>query len=298
MAIEQGQTGTEANMESQLPTIAEIRASTDALTAAGRSTTVVRVGQHFAVKFGLGQDLREAETMRYVRKHCSNVLVPKVYGTLVDESTGHHFIVMEYLAGETLEKCLPFLDTAEKAEVCRQLKCALEELRGLPSPGYIGSVRRSSCMDSIFWTPPPVDPPSSGPFDTESEMNEGILKCLARTESASYITFLRSLVQTTLRDHRVCFAHADLQAKNIMITRTPRKVASGTTGGDQTCETDVKVYIIDWEMAGWYPEYWEFCNASFLARFKPAWQEIVSESIDAYVPEYLMMQVLRGILLY
>ena len=236
----------------QLPTIAKIRASTAVLTLPGTGTTVVRIGERFAVKFGPHVELREAESMRFVSDHCRNISLPKVYGTLTDEASGEHFIVMEYIDGDNVEKLLPSLTKAEKADICRQLKNAVDELRSLPSHGYIGSVGQMPCLNTLFWTPPPFDASCSVPFDTESEMNKGLLRCLARIESASYITFLRSLVKPTLRDHRVCFAHADLQAKNIMITGTLRKVDVGN-GGDETRESDVKVHIIDWELAEGIP---------------------------------------------
>ncbi|QIX02417.1 hypothetical protein AMS68_007934 [Peltaster fructicola] len=31
------------------------------------------------------------------------------------------------------------------------------------------------------------------------------------------------------------------------------------------------ISIIDWEFSGWYPDYWEFCNATIAARFRIQW---------------------------
>jgi hypothetical protein len=46
----------------------------------------------------------------------------------------------------------------------------------------------------------------------------------------------------------VVFTHSDLHRKNIMITTTtPTRLLS----------------IVDWEQAGWYPEYWEYCKATY-----------------------------------
>lgn len=44
----------------------------------------------------------------------------------------------------------------------------------------------------------------------------------------------------------ITFTHGDLNLSNIIISGTP---------GSQ-----VIVGIVDWEQAGWYPEYWEYCK--------------------------------------
>lgn len=47
---------------------------------------------------------------------------------------------------------------------------------------------------------------------------------------------------------RVFFSHADLTPTNIIVAGPPgeRRISS----------------VIDWEQAGWYPEYWEYCKLS------------------------------------
>jgi aminoglycoside phosphotransferase (APT) family kinase protein len=50
-------------------------------------------------------------------------------------------------------------------------------------------------------------------------------------------------------DSKVYFTHGDLTLRNIMV--------SGPPG---LCRVTA---IIDWEQAGWYPEYWEFCKMHF-----------------------------------
>lgn len=43
---------------------------------------------------------------------------------------------------------------------------------------------------------------------------------------------------------------------------------------------------------------WEFCSASILCRFKPDWLELLTEILDHYSVEYLMMQVVYSTLFY
>lgn len=55
----------------------------------------------------------------------------------------------------------------------------------------------------------------------------------------------------------VYFTHGDLTLRNIMV--------SGPPGSSKV------VGIIDWEQAGWYPEYWEYCKMHFGAAEDDEW---------------------------
>lgn len=278
-----------AMSEFTLPSIATILQSTDVLSAPDASATVVRVGEKFAVKYGASVTLLEAQNLSFVAKN-SNVPVPETYGTLTEESTGRKFIIMEMVPGEPLAKAWPSLTSSEKHDVVGQIQKAMIDLRKIPPAGYIGSVARQPCADGIFWTPDhPQDPSLSGPFDTEDNMNEGILRKLESSEQLSYVGFLRTLISTTLHNHQTFFTHGDLQPKNILVQRI------NSTAGDTAL---FKIKIIDWETAGWYPEYWESCNATISARFNPDWLDIVQSAMPIYPHEHLMMQVIRHLMFY
>lgn len=64
----------------------------------------------------------------------------------------------------------------------------------------------------------------------------------------------------TLHDHRTIFTHANLKPKNITIERVVSEDESPS----------FKVTLIDWQISGWYPEFWESCNATIASRFNPA----------------------------
>lgn len=249
---------------STLPSIATILQSTDVLSAPDASATVVRVGEHCAVKYGTSVSLLEAQNLSFIADN-SNVPVPKTYGTLTEESTARNFIIMEMVPGEPLSKAWPNLTSAEKRDVAEQIQRAMINLRNIPPAGYIGSLARQPCADGVFWAPDrPADPSLSGPFDTEDDMNQGILRKLESSEHRSYVGFLRTLMSATLHSHRTFFTHGDLQPKNIIVQRTT----------STTSETSpLRIRIVDWEMAGWYPEYWESCNATIFARFNPDWRD-------------------------
>lgn len=69
-----------------LPTVAEIEASTDVLSIRTNAIKVVRVKERFAVKIGYTIPPLEAENMKFVAAN-SKVFVPKVYANFVDPET-------------------------------------------------------------------------------------------------------------------------------------------------------------------------------------------------------------------
>jgi hypothetical protein len=100
-------------MDNFLPTIAEIRASTEVLSSSDASATVVKVQDGLAVKYGPGVTSLEADNLRYLSAHVG-CLVPKLLAVLKEPETGIVFIVMEYIEGESLANALPLLTSSEK----------------------------------------------------------------------------------------------------------------------------------------------------------------------------------------
>ncbi|KAB8224089.1 hypothetical protein BDV33DRAFT_188388 [Aspergillus novoparasiticus] len=184
---------------------------------------------------------------------------------LVDSETNRTFIIMEYIHGDTHQKLRPSLTPAQKTIICK-----------LPY------------HDGVFWTKDYI-PLISGPFASQKEMNCGIIERLSLTESPQYIRLLQNMVDSTLHNHRTVFTHGDLQPKHIMVD----EVESFEDGS-----LSFKITLKDWELAGWYPEYWDFCNATICCRFKPDWLELIPDILDEYHVEYLMVQIVYSSVFY
>ncbi|KAE8375287.1 kinase-like protein [Aspergillus bertholletiae] len=253
----------------RLPSVAEIEAATDVISTLDISTKIVRVNEHFAVKSGY----------LFIAAN-SKFSVPKVHATFTQPDTRTAYIIMEYLPGDTLQKLLPSLNPVEKAKISNLIKDAITELRGIPPSNYLGMLNRQPYLDEVFWTEG-LNPKISGPFADQGEMNVSILERLRKTESEHYIRLLQNMVDRTLHSHSTVFTHGDLQPKNIMVERL----------GDRDGSPEFKITLLDWEGAGWYPEFWDFCNATIACRFKPDWLEPVPDILDQYPMEFLMMQV-------
>ncbi|KAL2867501.1 kinase-like domain-containing protein [Aspergillus lucknowensis] len=268
-----------------LPSIAEIEASTDVLSDPTRSAKVVRVRERFAVK--VGASMVEAENMKFVAAH-SNVAIPKVYDHFVDLETQKRYIVMDFIPGTDLRKLAPSLAADQKKTVSKRIRETLDELRRIPSQGYYGNLNRTPYYEGILSTLD-HDPSISGPFDNEEQLNQGLLKCLGQRESPHYVRLLREPIQRTLRGHRSVFTHADLQPKNVIVEQN---------GVCEDGSLDFKITLIDWGLAGWYPEYWDYCNSTVYCQWKPEWLELVPDIFDEYPVEYLMMRIFYTSMFY
>lgn len=72
----------------------------------------------------------------------------------------------------------------------------------------------------------------------------------------------------TLKNHDIVMTHGDFSPRNIIVQGS--KV----------------VGIVDWEMSGYYPEYWEYVKAMY----RPAWESdwIIDRAVQRILEPYSM----------
>ena len=272
-----------------LPTNAEIEES-EVVLSAYSNRKVVRVGRHFVVKYGEGIDIIEGENMLYVRK-ATTITVPKVYALYTELCTGKNFIIMEFVEGDTLALIWQDLSATQKSHITTQLRDSYDELRQLPSPGYFGSLGKRPLLDEIFWTREKI-PSINGPFETEHTLNEAMAQKYVYDGRKSYkADYYRQSLPHVFRDHRPTYTHADCQRKNIIVRKVPPR--EGYISADQFLEDEFEVTIIDWEKAGWYPSYWEFCLAIYALRWDDDWCLRIQDFLLPYYAEAPWLQMLR-----
>ncbi|CAI7634431.1 unnamed protein product [Penicillium bialowiezense] len=271
----------------ELPTIADIEASTDVVSIRTNAIKVVRVNDHFAVKIGYSILPLEAENMKFVAAN-SKVPVPKVHANFVEPETRKRYVVMDFVPGTDLQKLLPSLTPTEKATISKRIKEAIDKMRRLPSTDYIGNLDGTPYIDGVL-SSPDNNPVISGPFKDQDQMNRGILERLGQTHSPHYIRLVKEMINRTLKNHRIVFTHGDLQSKNIIAERI---------GVCYDGVAHFKVTLIDWNLSGWYPEFWDFCNSTLYCHMKPDWLELAPDIFDQYPIEYLMMQVVYSSVSY
>ena len=257
-----------------LPSVETIRAAP--LISDG-SRRVAKVGNHFIVKYGARVNTMEGENMLFVQQH-TRIQVPQVYAIYGTED-GCNYIIMEYVPGQTLASVWSSLSRTQKETIAGILKSYLSDLRALPPPDYFGSIGKRPLLEDIFWTPDGIQS-ISGPFATETELNEGMTRNYVRYGGSSYKTELyRRAFPGILKDHATMFTHGDFQRKNIMVY-----MPSGDT---------IHVTIIDWEKSAWLPSYWEFSMAMLSQFVDDDWHEWLVTITDPFYNEFAFVQMMH-----
>ena len=163
---------------------------------------------------------------------------------------------MDFIPGRRLDGIWQGLTGVEKREVVEELWGMVRELRALKVPEgiaggemVVGSAETGGPVrDGALTTLDAV-----GPFKTITSFHETLR---GNSSLAEFEHLFRSTNhnKNTNHDHdtaprsalyKTVFTHADL---------CPRNLIRGDDG---------KLYIIDWEFAGWWPGYWEYVKWHF-----------------------------------
>ncbi len=271
----------------ELPTKAEIESSQDVLCEQS-ARKVVGVGAHFIVKYGLQIDLAEGQNMLMIKKTTS-VSVPYIYALFKDHVSNQNYIIMERIAGVTLDRVWASLNQTQKEAVSAKIKASLDELRKIPSPGEYCSLDKRPLLDSIFWTGDSAESLGlEGPFETEAGLNNALIRKYLSSNGLpeGKAEFYKRAFPSVLCEHPPVFTHGDLQRKNIMVLLY-------SIDRIEEAKDIVRVTFIGWEISGWYPSYWEYARAMFACgHFTDDWSYWVDKILDRYLNEWAWMQMI------
>ncbi|RDX52571.1 kinase-like protein [Lentinus brumalis] len=236
----------------------------------------------------------EADNTRFIAERTS-LPVPRILDVVEGFGPGNYgYIVMSWIDGEPLQSWIAAHTqrSAEEIKVYGQMREAIEsedmdaldaamkKMRALPPPRLDMSEGAAELVEDLRGafhelrelSPPSMDAVSGlhgrplttarcggpyilGPFRSQDDFKDTILS-LAGGAVAYRLPELRRLaapVRST--QHRICFTHGDLHDGNIL-------VKDGRLAG-----------IIDWEHAGWYPEYWEMTMMEYHMSGRPLNQQ-------------------------
>jgi len=141
--------------------------------------------------------------------------------------------------GRPIGERLSTMTDGKIEQVVRKLKEYIAELRQIPNETNSGyQICNSVGGEILEWR---IDDSQRKElrFKDEAEFNEFLTDDMAKEAQGE-------AVKSHGVKHEMVFTHADLNPWNILADETGQ-----TTG------------IVDWECAGWYPEYWDYTKAHF-----------------------------------
>ena len=203
-----------------------------------------------------GTSIDEVQSMQSI---CvADIPAPKVisYGEHSSTPWAPVSILMTRLPGCELADIYPDLDQEQQDSLAMELKTIFETIRSWPNSwgDRICSISGES-IRSIR-----VPNHRIGPCESEDEYHDYLIGAASSHSFGSREEFERSMAaarQTQTLQHPIVFTHGDLANHNIL-------VHDGHVSG-----------IIDWESAGWYPNYWEFTTPLCWASDKYGWRSLL-----------------------
>jgi hypothetical protein len=243
---------------------------------------VVFADSDMVVKFGHGVGLGEAEALHLASTR-TTIAVPKLLSAYILDGVG--YIIMSYEAGESLAQYWDRVSDAEHNRILEQLRDYVNQMREIPGD-FIGGLDRSPCRDGIFEAGyRDYTKYSYGPYPSEESFNEGIVQALRdrlppkslereHDMESEFFNTDYMLHQTVrgLKNHKIVFTHGDLHAGNILV------------------RTDGTVVLLDWGLAGFWPEYWEFYRAMHNPPWRASWDRMVEKFIPPFYVEYSVIK--------
>jgi len=217
------------------------------------------------VKHGTSQEIqREIEAINFVHQHTS-IPVPSVVETFIDENPAAEssWFSMKEIPGSSLTTVWATMSPTARSKTQSDLQKYLLEMRNIPprEPFYIGSCGGGPVYDHRLNNGFPC-----GPFTTESDFNDYLVAPVARCPKKELVGYYR---QQMANDHGLVFTHADLNGDHILVDP-----ATGRING-----------VIDWEMAGWWPKYWEYTKSRFGSRYQSWWVGLMNNVLTPYLHE-------------
>jgi thiamine kinase-like enzyme len=181
---------------------------------------------------------------------------------------------MDYIKGSELTDSWASLSAEQRNGIFKDLKDYIEQMRVLspPNPGRLESADGSGLFDITRFggQPFPI-------FDSVKEFHthlghDFVVNSEDHREAWSRFEAMgKRLYHTT-------FTHSDIAPRNIIVRKG--KIAA----------------IVDWETAGWYPEYWEYTRwAVNNYRSPQSWHDLLDEILTPYPDELWVENYLDGV---
>lgn len=199
----------------------------------------------------------ERAALQLAHFHAS-VSVPRPLDLVSD---GHEsYLLMTRAPGILLGACIDTLDDDELDLLKSDLQQFVTELRKIRRCDVTGTGADGQSVSGVLggplydhrvnmgWTGTERDGDFKGPFADE----DAFINALQMQGALPGLTHSGG--------HQIVFTHGDLNLRNVL-------VHNGRLSG-----------VVDWENAGWYPEYWDYTKAHFVTKLKRRWLRLVDDA--------------------
>jgi len=223
-----------------LLTTARSTNSADLLYKGEDGGVIVRVSPGIVVKSVPRDVTEEAIATRFVKAN-TTIPVPQIID--INDITSRA-ISMTECQGVTLGSCIADMTMIDLEYIATQLHDFVVQMQSLPLPktssdGHLGSITGGPYNNMLFPEFAPVSCPWTSIKDFYSYWYD--ILTLSGPDSRPYAT---EVIQGLPSDSPSVFTHGDLAPRNIMVDPSQRTITA----------------ILDWELTGWYPKYWEYCR--------------------------------------
>lgn len=201
--------------------------------------SVICYDNYLVCKSGSRVHYSEEAAMKLVER-TTNVPVPTVLISHFGPVKGS--IGMTLVPGFPLESIWDSLDESNKERLCHEIWSMIRQWRQIPRPHDLAHLYQCLADGSAATRDPLLkdleDPPRS--LGSDEALRVRIHQRYLHYNGRLYEDTLPSMLP---RSNASVFTHGDVAPRNIMVDQ------SGHITG-----------IIDWELAGWYRDYWEYAN--------------------------------------
>ncbi|KAJ3517901.1 hypothetical protein NLJ89_g198 [Agrocybe chaxingu] len=214
--------------------------------------------------------------MEFVARN-TTIPVPRVLDFF--EIKGFQHLVQEYIEGDILEDVWPKMTDEQRHDAVLQLKEFMDQLRALqpPQPGRVQAVDGGPLNDPRISRSRPW-----GPFVSNIDFGDFSFRGAVKKNLDRYPGAAELYDKVEGRTWKTVFSHGDLGPHNIL-WKDGRIVS-----------------IIDWEYAGWFPEYWEYTRTFLATGLFPQdenrcnfWR-VFDSVVDRYPDELAIEQLLAA----
>jgi aminoglycoside phosphotransferase (APT) family kinase protein len=227
---------------------------------------VCRFGPRSVLKFTAVTRVAEAANIEYIG-HNTTIPVPRIQDVFIIEHKT--YIVMDYINTSELTYAVKTLSPEQQGGICFQLKQYIAQMRALkPSNPRVEAADGRGLFDIRL---------TSNPFPSFASVEEfhARLGYEFILKSPNHRHMWSHFEVVSQRRYHTTFTHSVIAPRNILIK--DGKIAA----------------IVDWESAGWYPEYWEY-NRWAVSNYTSSqiWHDLRDVVLDPYpdelrVDEYL-----------